>query len=92
MDVRDSIRYASQALLEGLFGSIDDALAHAWRFADLEGVNEKFTWVMSALVSRDDLFDLLVPRFDRLATFLVISFAPLNLHELDYAVLACIPD
>lgn len=91
MGLWDQIRYASQTLLEGVVGRTDDTLAYAWRLADVEGGDEKFAWVVSTLISRDDLFNFLVPSFDRFGTFRVKSFVPLDPHKLEYTVLASIP-
>lgn len=91
MDFRNSIRYTGQTFLEGFVGSIDDAITYAWGFADIESRKEKSAWVVSALISRDDLFNFLVPGFDRLVTFRVKPFVPLGFHELENAFLAGIP-
>jgi len=87
----DQIRYTGQTLLEGVVGRIDDALAYTWRFADVESGDEKFAWVVRALISGDDLFNFLIPGFDRFGTFRVKSFVPLDPHKLEYTVLAGIP-
>ena len=92
VDFWDSIRYTSQTFLEDFVGTIDDALAYTWRFTDVESRNEKFEWVVSTLISRDDLFDFLIPGFDHLGTFRVMPFVPLAPHDLEYTFLACIPD
>ena len=92
MDFWDSIRYASQTFLEVFFTSTDNALGYTWRIADIESGNEEPEWVVSALISGDDLVDFLVPRLDRLGAFCVTSFVPLDGHELQYTFFACVPD
>ena len=92
VDLWDSIRYTSQTLLEVFFKSTNDALGYTWRFADVRSGNEKLAWVVSALICGDDLVDFLVPRLDYLGTFRVKSLVPLAGHELEYTLLACIPD
>jgi len=92
VDLWDSIRYASQTFLEVVLRSTDNALRYTWRFADIESGNEKLVWVVSALISGDDLVDFLVPRLDHLGSFRVKSFVPLDGHELEYTFFARVPD
>lgn len=92
MNLWDSIQYTSEAFLKVLLRSADDALGYAWRFADIDSGNEKSAWVVSTLISGDDLVDFLVPRLDRLGAFRVNSFFPLDCHELEYTFFACVPD
>ena len=92
MDLWDSIRYASQTFLEVFVGSTDDALGYTRTFADVGGGNVKSAWVVSALISGDELVDFLVPRLDCLGAFRMESFVPLDCHELEYTFFACMPD
>ena len=90
--VRNQIWYTGQTFLEGLVGWANDTLAYAWRFADVGSADEKSAWMVSALIDGNDLFNFLIPRLDRLGTFRVKSFVPLDLHELEYTILAGVPN
>ena len=92
MGVRNQIWYTDQTFLEGFVGRANDTLAYAWRFADVGSADEEFAWMVSALIDGNDLFDFLIPRLDRLGTFRVKSFVPLDLHELEYTILAGVPN
>jgi len=88
----DQVWYTSETLLEHFVGWIHDALGYTRTSAYIESRDVEAARVVSALISGDELIDLLVPRFNRLGTFRVESFVPLSLHELNYTILASIPD